>query len=416
MRIITDLHIHSKWSRACSKDLTLQGIAAGCERKGVGLIGTGDAFHPAWQQDIRTLLEEDGEGVFALSDGSSPTRFLLSTEISSIYKRNDKVRRVHHVILFPSMKALDRLTSMLRDRDCNLSSDGRPIVGIDSEDLLRMTLDADPACLFIPAHVWTPWFSVFGSKSGFDSLEECFGEMTPYIHAVETGLSSDPRMNRRCSMLDDVMLVSNSDAHSPSKIGREANVFEMSTMSYAELRRIIVERDRPSFVETFEFFPEEGKYHADGHRDCSFWCAPEETRRLKGSCPQCGRPLTVGVMHRVSDLADRDDKMNAMKGHVPFRSVVPLAEIIASAFGVAPSSKRVGREEERIVSEGGNEFHVLVDMDASDLIRITSRDITDSILAVRRGEVEIRPGYDGEFGVVKPNIGRHPTKQHPLFS
>ncbi|MFH1078133.1 MAG: endonuclease Q family protein [Patescibacteria group bacterium] len=415
MRIITDLHIHSKWSRACSKDLTLPGIAVGCERKGVNLIGTGDAFHPAWQKDIRTLLVEEGDGIFRLSEGGSPTRFLLSTEISSIYKRNDKVRRVHNVILFPSLEALERMTASLQARDCNLSSDGRPIVGIDSEELLRMVLDADPSCLLIPAHAWTPWFSVFGSKSGFDSLEECFGEMTPHVHAIETGLSSDPRMNRRCSMLDGVMLVSNSDAHSPAKIGRESNVFEMGSMSYREMRRILVERDTSSFIETLEFFPEEGKYHADGHRDCSFWCTPEETRRMKGSCPQCGRPLTVGVTHRVSDVCDRDDDARVMEGHVPFRSVVPLSEIIASVYGVSPTSKRVEREAERIVSEIGNEFHILLDAPVSEIASNATDDIAQAILAVRRGEVEIRPGYDGEFGSIKPKIKRASVTQGALF-
>lgn len=401
MRLITDFHLHSKWSRACSKDLTLPNIAKTCERKGIGLVGTSDAFHPAWQNDINELLAEAGDGVFRLKDESSPTTFLLSTEISCIYKHGDKVRRVHHIILFPSRDALHRLTRSLTERGCNLKSDGRPIVGLSSQELLKLTLDADPACLLIPAHAWTPWFSVFGSKSGYDSLEECFGDLASNIYAIETGLSSDPAMNWRLSALDRAFLVSNSDAHSSENLGREANVFEMEKLSYAELRRIFVEHDTSKFLETIEFFPEEGKYHADGHLKCKFWCEPEETRRRGGRCPTCGKALTVGVLSRVADLADRPPRPARPPSAPPFRSIVPLAEVVSEALGVGPKSKRVRSVLEAMQTDGHSEFTILLDLSRSELERIAPAEIVQSIINMREGKVEIRPGYDGEYGAVK---------------
>jgi len=401
MRVITDFHLHSKWSRACSKDLTLPNIAKACERKGIQFVGTSDAFHPAWRADIGSVLQDAGEGAFALNDGSSSTRFLLSAEISCIYKRGGKVRRVHHVILFPSLAALDRLTSTLNFRGCNLKSDGRPIVGIDSEELLNMTLDADPHCLLIPAHAWTPWFAVFGSKSGFDSLEECFGLLAPHVYAIETGLSSDPPMNWRLSVLDSIFLVSNSDAHSLNNLGREASVFEMVTPSYHALYDILSGHRTDKFLETIEFFPEEGKYHVDGHAACHFSCTPEETKNLKGSCPKCGMPLTIGVLNRIATLADRQTSPSRPTTAAPFRSIIPLAELVASVVGVGKSSKKVMHEVDRMLNEGGNEFSILLDLPESELSRLASSQITAAIMAMRRGEVEIHPGYDGIYGVIK---------------
>lgn len=400
MHIITDFHLHSKWSRACSKELTLPNIAKACERKGIQFVGTSDAFHPAWRQDIGSLLREDGEGTFVLVDGSSPTRFLLSTEISCIYKRADKVRRVHHVILFPSIAALDHLTATLNDRGCNLKSDGRPIVGIDSEELLKMTLDADPNCLLIPAHAWTPWFSIFGSKSGFNSLEECFGDLSSHIVAIETGLSSDPEMNWRLSQLDRVFLVSNSDAHSCDNLGREANVFEMQRPSYTELHRILTQHDTEKFLETIEFFPQEGKYHADGHASCGFWCEPEETKKINGLCPKCGRPLTIGVLNRVMELADRESHASRPKNAPPFRSIIPLRELIAHTLDVGKSSKKVSMRVEQMLESGHSEFSILLDLPEVELARLTLPEIVQAIVNMRAGNVEIRPGYDGEYGVI----------------
>jgi len=400
MRVITDFHLHSRFSRACSKDLTIRNIAKACERKGIQFVGTADFTHPGWRKEIEENLEEKNEGAFALKDGSSPTCFLLSTELSCIYKRGGKTRRVHHVITMPSLAAVDRLIEALTKRGCNLKSDGRPITGIDSEELLKMVMEADEKALLIPAHAWTPWFAVFGSQSGFDSLEECFGDSSKYIYAIETGLSSDPKMNWRWSKLDHLFLVSNSDAHSLDKLGREANVFEMKEPSYDEFRRILVEHDTKKFIETLEFFPEEGKYHVDGHRACKFWCEPKETKKLKGICPKCGKPLTVGVLSRVNDLADRTQSVERPASAVPFRSIVPLAEVVAEAMGVGPSSKKVKAEMERLVKDGRTEFGVLLDEPIEALQSYTQPDIAEAIKRMRGGQVTIRPGYDGEFGVV----------------
>lgn len=401
MRLITDFHIHSRWSRSCSKDLTLPNIAAACGRKGIGLVGTADALHPAWRASIGEELLETGEGTFVLRDVSSPTHFLLSTEISCIYKRGDKVRRLHHVVLFPSLKALDRLIASLTDRGCNLKSDGRPIIGLDSEELLKLVMDADENCLLIPAHAWTPWFSIFGSKSGFDSIQECFGDLSRHIHAIETGLSSDPPMNWRLSALDGIFLVSNSDAHSLDNLGREANVFDMEKPSYFELRRILVEHDSSKFLETYEFFPEEGKYHADGHRDCGFWCSPAQTKKLKGVCPKCGKPLTIGVLYRVDELADRPEPAPRPAASPTFRSIVPLAELVGDALGVGKSSKRVKSAVDALLGLGGDEFRILLDLPIQEIADGGMPEIASAIQNMRAGRIEIRPGYDGEFGEVK---------------
>lgn len=399
MRIITDFHLHSRFSRACSQALTIPNIAKACERKGIGFVGTSDITHPAWRKEVGQELEEIALGTYCLRDGSSCTRFLLSTEISCIYKRVGKVRRVHHVLTFSSLAAVDRFISALETRKCNLKADGRPIIGLDSEELLKILLECDPQSLLIPAHAWTPWFSVFGSQSGFDSLEECFGEFTKHIHAIETGLSSDPGMNRRLSALDDIFLVSNSDAHSLDKLGREANIFEMTEPSYAEFRRILVERDVTKFLETIEFFPEEGKYHIDGHRECSFSCEPKESKRLKKICPKCSKPLTVGVMHRIDDLADREE-LTQPASFVPYRSIVPLAELIGDVLDKGVSTKAVRREVDRLLTDGRNEFAVLLDIPISSLDGVTLPEIAEAIRLMRAGEIEIKPGFDGEYGKI----------------
>ncbi|MDO8617889.1 MAG: endonuclease Q family protein [Candidatus Uhrbacteria bacterium] len=399
MRVITDFHLHSKWSRACSKELTIKNIAKMCERKGIQFVGTSDFTHPAWREEIGKELEEAGGGSFRLKNEESPTHFLLSSEISCIYKRHGKVRRVHHLILLPTLAAVDRFSVALNQRGCNLKSDGRPIIGLDSEELLKFVLAADPQGLLIPAHAWTPWFAIFGSMSGFDSLEECFGEMTKHVTAIETGLSSDPKMNWRLSQLDKVFLVSNSDAHSLDKLGREANVFDMEKPSYDELRRILVEHDQTKFLETIEFFPEEGKYHVDGHRACKFWCEPAQTKKLKGICPKCGKPLTVGVLHRVDAIADRAVDASP-SGVIPFRSIVPLAELVGDVLGVGPASKKVRIEVDKLLRESRSEFAILLDIPESELARFTSPEIVEAIRKMRAGQVSIRPGYDGEFGVV----------------
>lgn len=409
MRLITDVHLHSMYSRACSKQLTLPNIAKACERKGIQLVGTSDFTHPAWRKQISEELEEAGEGVFRLTNDRSPTRFILSTELSCIYKRDNRVRRVHHIVLMPNLAAVDHLIASLEKRGCNLKADGRPILGIDSEELTKLILEASEDSLVIPAHAWTPWFAVFGSQSGFDSLEACFGEMTKHIHAIETGLSSDPPMNRRLSALDRIFLLSNSDAHSLDKLGREANVFEMDRPSYTELRRILVERDQSKFLETIEFFPEEGKYHTDGHRACKFFCEPEETKRLGGRCPVCDRQLTIGVLNRVSELADRSPDEQP-KGMVPHRYIIPLAELVGTVLEVGPGSKKVARIVDSMIRDGRTEFGVLLDLPEAELRGITEEPIRRAIIAMRRGEVEREAGYDGVYGVIRVKSGQKPSQ------
>ncbi|MFA6161455.1 MAG: endonuclease Q family protein [Patescibacteria group bacterium] len=398
MKIISDFHIHSRYSRACSKSITIPGIAKACEKKGIQWVATGDCLHPAWRQEIGEMLEQR-EGTLYLRDNSSPTAFCLSTEVSCIYKRGEKTRRLHHVILFPDLKSVDKTIGKLADRGVNLKSDGRPIMGLDSEELLKLLLDVDDQILMIPAHAWTPWFAIFGSKSGFDSLEECFGENSKYIYAIETGLSSDPPMNWRISVLDRLFLVSNSDAHSLEKLGREANVFEMDRPSYQELRRILVEHDSSKFIETLEFFPEEGMYHVDGHADCKFWCEPERTSKLGGRCPNCGKLLTVGVLSRVNDLADRPVNPSKPPNSPPFRSLVPLRELIADALGKGKTTKAVETELESLLAKF-SEFELLLNVDEKFLHEVCKPEIAESIMRMRRKEVEIRPGYDGVYGEV----------------
>ncbi len=414
MRLIADLHLHSKYSRACSKELTLPNIGKACERKGIQLVGTSDFTHPAWRSHISEELEEAGNGVFALKGDRSLTRFILSTEVSCIYKRDGKTRRVHHVILMPDLVSVDRWISALEKRGVNLKADGRPIMGIDSEILLKMVLDASPDALLIPAHAWTPWFAVFGSQSGFDTLEQCFGEMTKHVHAIETGLSSDPPMNRRLSALDSIFLVSNSDAHSLDKLGREANVFEMDVPSYRELRRIFVERNRSKFIETIEFFPEEGKYHADGHAACKFSSEPKETKRIKGICPVCGKPLTVGVLNRVDGLADRSSDDPFPSSAVPYRYIIPLAELVGSVVGTAPASKKVKAIVDRLLSDGRSEFGVLLDISIENLRSIAPAGIPEAILTMREGRVTRVAGYDGVYGTIRVEVPAKPMQSSLL--
>ncbi len=307
METIIDLHIHSKYSRACSKLLEPANLALWADKKGINVLGTGDFTHPSWLKELKENLTEDQSGLFKLKNGNAKARFMLTTEISCIYKRGGKTRRVHNCIFAPSFAAVDLIIAELTKRNCNLKSDGRPIVGLDSEELLKIVLEASPNCMLVPAHAWTPWFAIFGSMSGFDSLEECFGENKKHIYAIETGLSSDPLMNWRLSKLDDVLLVSNSDAHSLGNLGREANVFDIAPekLSYAEIIRILREKDRKKFLYTIEFYPEEGMYHFDGHRVCKKRMHPEETAKNNGLCPVCKKPVTVGVYSRVAKLADR---------------------------------------------------------------------------------------------------------------
>jgi DNA helicase-2/ATP-dependent DNA helicase PcrA len=405
MRIIADLHVHSRFSRACSKDLTLENNALWCEKKGVNVLGTGDFTHPLWFKDIEEKLVEAEPGLYKLKSGEHPKmRYLMTSEVSQIYKRGGKARRVHNLIFAPNIEAVKKINTWLDEKKFNRKSDGRPILGIDSEVLYRELKNLDDKIVLAPAHAWTPWFAVFGSKSGFDTLEDCFGEMTKEVFAIETGLSSDPIMNRALSVLDRLSLISNSDAHSPQNFGREANVFEIdeSKLSFDELMRVLRERDLVHFLYTIEFYPEEGKYHVDGHAPCGLTFEPKETKRLGGICPKCGKLITVGVTSRVADLADRPIDRSAMTGHVPFKSIVPLPEVLAECLNVSsPSSKKVIALYEDMIQKLGSEFSILLDIPVSEIRSQFGETVAEAITRVRSGNLTIKPGYDGIFGVVK---------------
>lgn len=401
MKVIADFHIHSKYSRACSSALELPNIAKACERKGIDVVSTGDFTHPAWFAAIQEHLREEMEGIFVLRDGSSRTKFLLGTELACIYSHRDAVRRLHLCVFAPSIAAVAQLNKTLEERGCNLRSDGRPILGLSAKALLQIMLDIDPAFMMVPAHAWTPWFAVFGSKSGYDSLEECFEELTPHIRAIETGLSSDPLMNRRLSQLDGITLISNSDAHSLDNLGREANVFELETMTYRAITDAITTGDRAKFLYTIEFYPEEGKYHYDGHRDCGVALHPRESKRAGSVCLQCKKPLTIGVMNRVEELADRTEDAVPMEQFVGYKKIVPLAEIIADIESVGAKSKRVREMYDRVIREIGNEFFVLLDASADAIATSAGPTIAEAILRVREGRITVEPGYDGVYGKVR---------------
>lgn len=399
MRLITDWHVHSKYSRACSRDLVLPSVADACRRKGIDVVATGDWTHPGWFDHLRENLVESEPGIYRLHGGE--TRFMLVTEVSQIYKKGDKTRRIHNLVFSPSLETCARVNAELDRRGFNRKADGRPIFGMDSEAFYKQLKEIDERIIVVPAHAWTPWYSVFGSKSGFDSLEECYGEMAKYIYAIETGLSSDPKMNWQLTALDAVMLISNSDAHSTDKLGREANVFDLVAPSYDEFVRVLREKDRSKFLYTIEFFPEEGKYHFDGCANCGFSSPPVRTREIGGRCPACKRPLTLGVEYRVEQLADRDAS-TAASNKVPYKSIVPLKEVIADAFGLGVASKKVGEEYRRLTDRVADEFSVLLDVPIDQIARETTNPaVAEAVARVREGRLDISPGYDGIFGTVR---------------
>jgi DNA helicase II / ATP-dependent DNA helicase PcrA len=406
---VADLHIHSRFSRACSKDCGIEQLSWWARRKGLTVLGTGDFTHPAWAAELRETLVPAEPGLFRVRPEldrriirDSPrtcagtVRFLLSVEISTIYRRADRTRKVHHLIYAPSFDAADRITAALA-KIGNLASDGRPILGLDSKDLLDITLSADPDCFLVPAHVWTPWFAVLGSKSGFDAVRDCYGDLAGHIFAVETGLSSDPAMNWTCSSLDPYRLVSNSDAHSPPMLGREATVFDTGLDYFAMAAAL---RTGNGLGGTIEFFPEEGKYHLDGHRKCGVRVDPEQTRDLDAVCPQCGKPLTVGVLHRVAELADRPAGFRP-PGAAGFTCLVQLPEIIGEIQATGPKSKKVTAEIGRLVAALGPELGILRDVPLDDLRRAGGSLLSEAIGRLRRSEVIRDAGYDGEYGTIR---------------
>ena len=406
MKMIADLHIHSRFSMATSKEGTPENLDFWARKKGISLIGTGDFTHPVWREELKERLVSEGNGLYRLRDEyvkeesrkfpGEGTRFVVSGEISSIYKKNGKTRKVHNVILLPGLEAADAMAQRL-EKIGNIHSDGRPILGLDSHDLLEMMLDVCPEGILIPAHIWTPHFSVLGAKSGFDSVEECFEELAPYIHALETGLSSDPAMNWRISKLDRYQLISNSDAHSPSKLGREANLLDIDC-SYEGLYRAI--QTGEGLEGTVEFFPEEGKYHFDGHRKCGVSLSPVEAERLGGICPVCGKKLTMGVDHRVEQLADRAEGFVKKDGK-KYESLVPLPEVISACMGYSTASKKVQGCFEQMIQTLGTEFDILRNVPSEDIKSCAGERIAEGIENVRTGNVKRIPGYDGEYGKIE---------------
>lgn len=410
MEFIADLHLHSHFSRATAKNLDLEHLYRAAQLKGVTLVGTGDFTHPGWVSELKAKLEPCEPGLYRLKksiakelDHGVPescrgkVRFVLQCEISSIYKRQDRVRKNHNLVYLPDFETVERFNATL-DRIGNLKSDGRPILGLDAQRLLEIVLDTSDAAFLIPAHIWTPWFSMFGSKSGFDSIKECFGDLSTHIFAAETGLSSDPPMNWRIKDLDAITLISNSDAHSPMFLGRNASRFN-SDLSFAGVKRALAQED-DTFVGTIDMFPQEGKYHYDGHRKCNVCLDPGRTADLGGICPQCGKPLTLGVLYRVHQLASRPAGYNPGNRR-PFQSIIPLADILSEIFDVGPKTKKVGLYYDLALKRLGAELDILLTKPVSEIEAAGVPLLGEAVRRMRTGQVSISPGFDGEYGRVK---------------
>jgi len=427
MKFIADFHLHSKYSRATSPQMDLENLDKWAKIKGIKVLGTADFTHPAWLKELKEKLERVEPGLYKIKNQKSKiknnefgipeneTRFILTTEVSCVYSKKFKVRKIHLIIFSPSFEICEKINTHLGWIG-NLKSDGRPILGLDAKELAKIVLGISEDCLVVCAHAWTPWFSIFGSKSGFNTIEECFEEYSKYIYALETGLSSSPDMNWRLSSLDKITLISNSDAHSPQKIGREANVFD-TEISYPAIAEAIKFKDLQKFLYTIEFFPQEGKYHYDGHRICGISLSPKESKKYNNICPNCGRPLTIGVLNRVNSLADRPEGFKPEKA-IPFKSLIPLAEIIADALGQGTGTIEVDKEYKNLIEKFGNEFSALIDVPRQELEVVTLPEIAEGILRVREGKVFIEPGYDGVYGKIRifsPSEQKSLSKQGTLF-
>lgn len=397
MKFIADFHVHSKYSRATSHEMSPDVIARWAKIKGIALIGTGDFTHPIYFDELRSKLEEKGNGLLRLKNGDNSVSFMLTSEVSNIFSQAGRLRKIHTLIFAPDFDTVQKINSALGKRG-KLSSDGRPIFGFPVKDLVKIVLDISDNCFLIPAHAWTPWFSLFGSNSGFDAIEECFGEESGNIYSIETGLSSDPEMNWRLSALDGITLISNSDAHSPNKIGRESNIFDCE-IDYREIVDTIKRKDRKRFLATIEFFPEEGKYHYNGHRDCGVLMSPKETKEKGLLCPVCRKKITVGVMQRVDDLADRPEGF-IPEGEIPSIHIIPLVEIIADAIGVGVGTVSATKEYEKMIGMGLSEFSILLDIPVEELANFSQPKVAEGIKRMREGKVNIVPGHDGVYGKI----------------
>jgi uncharacterized protein (TIGR00375 family) len=411
VKFAADFHIHSKYSRATSKDMDLETICQWAKWKGLKVVGTGDFTHPLWFSELKKKLKDDGSGLFDFRG----IKFMLTTEVCNIFQHKDKLRKVHTMLVAPSFEAAGKINKEL-GRFADLMSDGRPVFSLHAKKSAEIALSASVDCAVIPCHIWTPHFSLFGSASGFDRIEDCFGEYSRNIFAVETGLSSDPAMNWRVSALDRLALISNSDAHSPSKLGREANIFD-TDLSFKGIMSAIKARDPKKFLYTVEFYPEEGKYYNDGHRGCKVCLSPKETKKKRKKCPQCGKPLTMGVLSRVEELSDRQDGYTS-DDRIPFKNLVPLIEIIAEAFDKGTDSASVRNEYIKAIMSGGSEFDILIDKPCQELSAFLPLIVVEGIKRVREGKINISPGYDGEYGDIKifsQNDRAERLKQATLF-
>lgn len=414
MKFIADFHIHSHFSIATSKQLVPEYLDYWAKLKGITVIGTGDFTHPGWLKELKEKLEPAEQGLFKLkkeyimnfrsfenfgSFSEKEVRFILTAEISNIYKKGGKVRKVHNVIFAPDFETSEKIQQSLINIGGNITSDGRPILGLDSKDLLEIALNASEKIFFVPAHIWTPWFSVLGDKSGFDSIEECYEELSEYIYAVETGLSSDPPMNWICSFLDKYTLISNSDAHSPEKLGRNANIFN-TELSYNSIVDALKSGDPEQCLGTIDLFPQEGKYHYDGHRKCGILWDPVETLKHNRICPECGKKVTVGVMNRVVQLSDREDSKER-RNRLPFYSIIPLKEILSEISGVGPNSKKIDKEYYSLLKNISSELDILLKLPIDEIKNKGTEILSEAIKRMRKGEIYIKEGFDGEFGVIK---------------
>lgn len=393
MKIIADFHIHSKFSRATSKDMEIPNLARWAKIKGINLLGTGDSTHPEWEKEIKRYLKEKNDGIYEYEG----TNFIITGEVALIFSQGGKTRRIHISYFIKSIEDMEKINKIL-SKYSDLGIDGRPILPLSCHEFVKVLKDTSPHTFVYPAHAWTPWFGIFGSETGFDSLEEAFLDQINNIYAIETGLSSDPQMNHLVSKLDKFALLSNSDAHSPSNLGREANVFD-TELKYDAIVDAIIKKDKNRFLFTIEFFPEEGKYHFDGHRNCGISLSPEDAIKNKNICPVCKKPLTLGVLHRVYDLKDRDNFNE--NDFIPYKNLIPLMEIISQAMGKNINSKIVEEEYLKLIQKFGNEFNILLFLDLNELYGKIDEKIFKLLKNMREGKVKKKPGFDGEYGKIE---------------